>query len=264
MFVYLSKLLPLLIYPVGLTCLLLLALLLLRRRPRWVSWLAAAALLVLWLGANPLVSLWLVRSLEWRYLPPAELPHAEVIVLLGGGEAAPAPPQQLPGINDAGDRMIYAAWLYKQGASPHVLLSGGVVGVDGPALEPGAEVMAGLLGMLGVPADALWLEPRSRNTYENAVEVKKLLDAKGIQRIILVTSAMHMPRSAAIFARQGFDVIPAPTDYNVTQAGWDYAWTPDPAVQIFNLVPDADSLVMTTRALKEYTGILIYRLRGWL
>lgn len=264
MFLYLSKLLPLLIYPLSLACLLLVALLVLRRSPRWVLWLGLAAFLLLWLGGNRLVSMALTRPLEWQYLPPAVLPHADVIVLLGGGEMPPAPPQPLAGVNEAGDRMIYAAWLYQQGAAPHVLASGGVVGVDGPALQPGAETMAQLLGIMGVPPAAVWWESRSRNTYENAVETKKLLDPKGIRRIILVTSALHMPRARAIFSKLGFDVIPAPTDYTVTEAAWNYYLSPDPAVQVFNLFPTAEAMDNTMRALKEYMGIAVYRLRGWL
>lgn len=264
MFLYLSKLLPLFIYPLSLACLLLLALILLRKRARLVLWLGLAAFLLLWLGGNRLASMALLRSLEWQYLPPAAPPAAEVIVLLGGGEEAAAPPQPLPGLNDAGDRALYAAWLYQQEAAPHILVSGGVVGVDGPASGSGAEAMAQLLGIMGVPQDAIWLEPHSRNTYENAVETKKLLDPQGIRRIILVTSALHMPRSQAIFAKQEFDVIPAPTDYHVTQAEWDYYWTPDPSIQAFNLFPSAEALDLTVRALKEYLGMAVYRLRGWL
>jgi uncharacterized SAM-binding protein YcdF (DUF218 family) len=263
-FLYLSKLLPLLLYPLGLACLLLLALVLLRRRPRLVLWLGLAAFLLLWLGGNRLVSLALVRSLEWQYRPPTELPHADVIVVLGGGEQPLAPPQQLAGVNDAGDRIIYAAWLYQQGAAPHVLASGGIVGIDGPALQSGAASMHQLLNIMGVPDAALWLEDRSRNTYENAVETKKLLGPKEIRRIILVTSATHMPRARAIFSKQGFDVIPAPTDYTVSQAAWEYYLTPDPAIQVFNLFPTAEALDSTMRAMKEYIGILVYRLRGWL
>ncbi len=264
MFLYLSKLLPPLLYPLGLACLLLVGILLLRRRPRWVLWLAAAALLVLWLGGNRLLSMALVRSLEWQYLPPEATPQADVIVVLGGGEQPASYPQQLPGVNDAGDRLLHAAWLYRQGAAPHVLVSGGIVGVDGPAVEPGAEVMADLLTLLGVPDSAIWLEPLSRNTYENAVQTKQLLDVEGIDRIILVTSALHMPRAHAIFAKEGFAITPAPTDYKVTAADWDYYWTPDPAIQIFNLLPSTRSLDFTVQALKEYIGLAVYRLRGWL
>lgn len=268
LFLYLSKLLPLLVYPLSLACLMLLGILLLRKRPRWVLSLGLTAFLLLWLGGNRLVSMTLVRSLEWQYLPSwgaaQDLPQAEMIVLLGGGEEAAAPPQTVAGLNDAGDRMVHAAWLYQQGAAPRVLASGGIVGVDGPALQAGAEAMHQLLEIMGVPAGAITLERRSRNTYENAIETKKLLDAQGIERIILVTSAMHMPRAQAIFARQGFDVIPAATDFNVTQAEWDYYFTPDPAIQVFNLFPSADALDWTMRAMKEYLGIIVYRLRGWL
>ena len=264
MFLYLSKLLPLFIFPLSLACLLLAALLVLRKRPRLVLWLGLAAFLLLWLGGNRLVSMALLRSLEWQYLPSDVTPNADVIVLLGGGELPSTPPQPLAGVNDDGDRIIYAAWLYQQGAAPHVLASGGIVGVDGPALQAGADAMAQLLNIMGVPPAALWLEPRSRNTYENAVETKKLLDARGIRRIILVTSALHMPRASAIFRKQGFDVIPAPTDYAVTTALWDYYLTPDPAIQVFNLFPTAEALDNTMHALREYMGIVVYRLRGWL
>lgn len=236
----------------------------LRRRPRWVLGLGLAALLLLWLGGNRLLSMALVRSLEWQYLPPIETPRAGAIVVLGGGEEPQSWPQPLASVNDAGDRLVYAAWLYQQGAAPRVVVSGGIVGVDGPAVQPGAEAMSDLLQIMGVPEDAILIEGSSRNTYENAVETKKLIEAEGIERILLVTSAMHMPRSSAIFARQGFDFIAAPTDFNVTQAEWEYYLTLDPSIQIFNLFPNAGSLDFTVRALHEYVGIAVYRLRGWL
>ena len=81
------------------------------------------------------------------------------------------------------------------------------VTVDGQTLYPEANTMAELLALLGVPADALILETRSRNTYENAVEVKQELAALGAERVGLVTSAMHMPRSVALFEKQGFTVL---------------------------------------------------------
>jgi uncharacterized SAM-binding protein YcdF (DUF218 family) len=236
----------------------------LRRRPRWVLGLGLAALLLLWLGGNRLLSMALVRSLEWQYLPPIETPRAGAIVVLGGGEEPQSWPQPLASVNDAGDRLVYAAWLYQQGAAPRVVVSGGIVGVDGPAVQPGAEAMSDLLQIMGVPEDAIILEPHSRNTYENAVETKKLIEAEGIERILLVTSAMHMPRSHAIFRRQGFEIIPAPADYNVTQAEWDYYFTLDPAIQVFNLFPGAESLDFTVRAMREYIGIVVYWMRGWL
>lgn len=264
MFLYFSKLLPMFIYPLGLATLLLVLLLLLRRRPRWVMALGLAALLLIWVGGNRLVSMTIIRSLEWRHAPLAAGSSAEVVVVLGGSTRPQTAPRPLHEINEAGDRLLYAAELYRQGVAPQLLVSGGIVGVNGPAVVSEAESMTALLELMGVPRAAVWQEDRSRNTYENAVEIKQLLDRKAIDRIILVTSAMHMPRSVAIFQRQGFEVIPAPTDFLVTQADWDYYFAPDPAIQVFNLLPGAEAMDRTVMAVKEYIGMVVYRLRGWL
>ncbi len=122
--------------------------------------------------------------------------------------------------------------------------------------------MAALLEMLGVPRSAMWFEPDSRNTYESAVSCKTILQAKGIHRIILVTSASHMPRSVGLFEHQGFEVIPAPTDFVVTRLTWDEFVKGGPASWVMQLLPSVDDLATTTRMLKEYFGIFIYRMRG--
>ena len=158
----------------------------------------------------------LVSSLEWRYLPQGDLPTADAIVLLGGGTRPQLPPRPMSEMNEAGDRMVYAARLYHEGKAPIIVPSGGFIELFGSTV-PETEAMAQLLTELGVPDDAILRESKSRNTHENAVEVWALLEPLGIRRILLVTSAMHMPRSVAIFERQGFEVIPAPTDFLVTQ-----------------------------------------------
>lgn len=270
MFYFLSKYLPLFIYPLGLSCLLLTAILFLRRFPAWQTRLTIAVLALLWLGGNQWMTMLLLRSLEWRYLPPAEVPHADVIVVLGGATNAQSYPRPTHEVNEAGDRMWYAAWLYKQGAAPKILLSGGSGEWVGPHLGPEAETMAYFMSALGVPQEALIWETHSRNTYENAVETFKLLQGQNVKRIILITSAIHMPRAVRIFERQAArahiecKIIPAPTDFLLTQADWAYFTRPDPLIQFRNLLPRADNLNRTTDALKEYVGMLIYRLRGWL
>jgi uncharacterized SAM-binding protein YcdF (DUF218 family) len=264
MFVYLSKLLPILAYPLGLGCLLLLAGLLLFRRPRLQMAALILALLVLWAGGNRFVALALARSLEWRFQSLTELPQAEAIVVLGGGTSSQEPPRPLVEVNGAGDRVIYAAYLYKQGAAPYLLLSGGNIDWLGEHTGTPAEDMARLLELMGVPASALWLQPDSRNTYEDAVYCKQILDEKGIHRIMLVTSALHMPRAVGLFERQGLEVIPAPTDFNVTEADWQNLLHAGFAARLISLLPSAGSLNMTSNALKEYFGLWIYHLRGWL
>jgi uncharacterized SAM-binding protein YcdF (DUF218 family) len=263
MFIFLSKLLPNFVYPLGLVCIFIILALILYRKPAWQRLVLVLALVVLWLGSTRWIALGMVRSLEWRYLPMTQMPSADAIVLLGGGTESAEYPRQTVELNSSGDRVLYAAWLYKQGKAPHILLSGGLIDWLDTGNTP-AEDMAVILDMMGVPKEALWLESTSRNTYENAVNSRKFLNEKGINRIILVTSALHMPRSVDLFKHQGFDVIPAPTDYSVTQAAWQRLTNPNLATQLLNLMPNIDNLSSVTRALKEYLGMLVYRLRGWM
>lgn len=262
-FFFLSKFLPLFVYPLGLACLLL-ALIVLVRRRRWQLAFTIVAFALLWLGGNRIISMAAVRSLEWRHLPPAGLPHAPVIVVLGGGSRSADYPRPTAEVNEAGDRLLYAAWLYRQGAAPRILLSGSHAPLLGSEVVPEAETMAQVLDMIGVPREALWLEDRSRNTYENADETRALLAEEGIDEIILVTSALHMPRSVRLFEHQGLRVIPAPTDFQVTEADWAHFTRPDLGIQALNLWPSADNLMGTSWAIKEYIGMLIYSLRGWM
>jgi len=74
----------------------------------------------------------------------------------------------------------------------------------------------------------------------------------------------HMPRSVRLFEAQGFVVIPAAADFQVTDADWALMFAPDLAVQALNWIPEAQYLEMTTRALKEYVGLVVYGLQGWL
>lgn len=263
MFVFFSKLLPGLVYPLGLACLLIVAALLLRRRLGWQRLALLLAVLLLWLGGNRWVAFGLARSLEWRYLPPAEIPVAEAIVLLGGGTQTQEYPRLQTEVNEGGDRVILAAWLYRQGKAPVVLASGGLLDWSPRHVTP-AQDMAALLEFMGVPAGAIWQQPHSRNTYEDAVFSTQILREKGVRQILLVTSAMHMPRAMLLFQAQGLEVTPVAADFNVTERfdsdddGWNWrAW-------LIGLVPSADNLALTTRCLKEYLGILVYALRGWL
>jgi len=264
MFVYLSKFLPQFVYPLGLaTILLILVIALLKNRRKAALGLSIIVLLILFLAGNRLVSASLAKNLEWRYLPPAEMPRAEVIVLLGGGTEAADYPRNMAEVNSAGDRVIHAAWLYKQGVAPNILLSGGNLEFsDSRGTTPALE-MQKLLDIMGVPANALWIQDRSENTHDDAVNSAAMLAEKGITRIILVTSAMHMPRSVALFEAQGLEVIPSPTDYTVTERSWQELTALKPT-QFLNLLPSASSLNLTTNVLKEHLGMAVYRMRGWI
>lgn len=264
MFVFLSKLLPQLVYPLGLAVGLLALALIFQRRRTWQTVILTLALAILWLGGNRWVADGLMRSLEWQFLPAGELPAAELIVILGGGTEPVDFPRQTPELNSAGDRVFYGAYLFHQGKAPRILLSGGrIEWMDNIPSTPASE-MANILRVMGVPEDAILLEDLSLNTYENAVNSAAILRELGIDRILLVTSAMHMPRSVALFEQQDITVIPAPTDFKVTQAGWNALFDSSWQSYLINIFPDVGNLNQTTAALKEYIGMFVYRMRGWM
>lgn len=263
MFLFLSKLLPLFLYPLGLACVLLVvALVMSWRRPRWVPVPVALALMVLLLGSNTWVADGLVKSLEWQQIPAGKLPTADAIVVLGGATKPAFPPRPAVDLSEEGDRVFYGAQLYREGNAPVVIASGGRIFWRGGGPSE-SEDMAQILKTLGVPTSAILQDPTSLNTYQNAVNVRQIMKARGIRRVLLVTSAMHMPRSLRIFQRLGIEAIPAPTDFQITQQELDEP-NSSPQSTVLSLLPDAGRLEMTTRALKEYIGSLVYRLRGWL
>jgi len=219
MFLFLSKLLPLLVYPLGVALLLLLAaLILLWQRPRWAATAIVTAGLILVISGNGAVASAMLRSLEWRYLPPPTLPQAEAIVVLGGAIKTHEPPRPWIDVTEQGDRVLHGARLYLNEKAPLLILSGGRItwGEDQKGSE--AEDMAQLAVALGVPQSAIVIEPNSLNTRQNAVNVQTILNERSLQRILLVTSALHMPRALAVFQNLGIDAIPAPTDFHVTLA----------------------------------------------
>lgn len=264
MFLFFSKLLPIFLYPLGLaSLLLLLALVLLWRKPRLAAIPIALALVVLLVSSSAWVSDWLVRSLERHDLPKTDIPKADAIVVLGGATRPAVLPRPWVEVTEEGDRVLYAAKLFREGKAPRIILSGGRVDWAGKNDIPESADMAELIKTMGVPETALLQEPTSRNTRENAVNTKKIMDAQGIRKILLVTSALHMPRSLRIFQKLGIDAFPATTDFlSSDRESQELQNTPQDIT--LNSLPDAERLRNTTRVLKEYVGIGVYWLRGWL
>lgn len=264
MFTFLSKFLPLFVYPLGLAALLLLISLLFWKKRKFAVWCVLIAFLAIFLGGNKYVAFSLARTLEWRYLPTQTLPKADAIVVLGGATEPALAPRPEVELNAAADRLFHGAALYKEGYAPSVLLSGGDIDFLTLSDTSPAADMASVMDMLGVPADALWLQGKSQNTYEDALYSCQMLKDKGAKTVILVTSATHMPRSVALFEKQGCPVIASPADFTVTEAAWNNLWHSDAEEMAINLIPSYSNLSLTTKSLKEYIGWLIYRFNGWL
>ena len=248
----LSKLVTWLLSPLGMgLCLAGLGLLLAwRQRLRSSMALGALAFVWLWAWSTPVLSLWLRGTVEDLYppLPVATVPQAQAIVVLGGGIAPPSGKSFEINLNAAADRVWFAARLFHAGKAPLVLVSGG----SDPERDAYSEARASAIFLvdLGVPAQTIVLEEASRNTRQNAAFSAALLKARGINHILLVTSALHMPRAMALFAAQGLQATPAPTDFEAIQS-------PPPGVLAW--LPDAQALDGSGRAMKEMVG----RWVGW-
>jgi len=195
----------------------------------------------------------LLTPLESAYPPLVDTtsfgPDA-AIVLLGGGVYAKAPEY---GGQDrlaahALQRANYAATLAKKTGLP-VFVSGGAVLSD--ATEPEGLIMRRYLTDLGVPAVRVHVEASSQNTWENARKLLPVLRLAGIRRVLLVTSAVHMPRAVWCFSAQGMDVLPAPCAY---MGG---GRTPR---DIRDYVPYWTTLEYSSLALHEYLGLIWYGL----
>ncbi len=261
MFLFLSKLLPLLFYPLGFSIVLLgIALVFLKRRRVFGRVAIALALSLLWLSSTALVKDALVSSLERRYLPEA-LPQSTAIVVLGGATRSQNAPRPWVDVTESGDRILHAAKLYREGKAPRLILSGGRIEWSGAGRAESAD-MAELLVFMGVPEAAMLQDGTSLNTRQNAVNVQKIVKQEKIQGpLLLVTSAFHMPRSIAIFRKLDLDVIPAPTDFLVASGD---ARRSSAQARLLSLLPDAENLFYTTKAIKEYVGMVVYWLKGWL
>jgi len=247
----------LLIYPLGLTfSLSILGLLLWQlKRLRLALLLIACALSWLLCWSLPPVARMLQASLEQRYpaVPVEQIPTAEVIVVFGGVMEAGDASYPYPGLTDAADRAWHAARLYRAGKAPKILLSGGLASsrTDGPTE---AELMRLFLLDLGVPDEAMILETRSRTTRENALYCAAMVRDAGWSSVILVTSALHMPRSWRSFKQAGVGAIPVGTDYQT----WPTSFS------LSDWLPSAGALEKSTYALHEVIGTWTYAWRGWL
>lgn len=257
MYVYLSKILPLFVMPVSVVLILLLVALLLlaKKRRRAARGLMAAAIVLLWAASTPIVADALYRALEARHrpVPLAEVPASDCAVVLGGAVAPAIEPRVDIELQEAVDRVYKTAQLYRAGRARFVIVSAGNQPWSAsPWTE--ADLIRDLLVEWGVPEDAVFLEGSSRNTRENAIYSKSLLNSIHCNSTLLVTSAAHMPRAVSAFESAGVSVVPVSTDVRAV---------PEGKITAVSLLPDARALEMTSDAIREWIGRMVYQLQGW-
>ncbi|PPQ18522.1 hypothetical protein CV770_14865 [Bradyrhizobium sp. AC87j1] len=215
--------------------------------------LAVTTLMLLALAAfSPLGNL-LIYPLESRFpaWDPARGAPDGIIVLGGSVDTDLSAAHRTPVVAHAADRLFAPAELARRYPNARIVFTGGTANlVSTDARE--ADYSAPILENLGIAKQRLILERSSRNTWENAIFTKELVTPKPGERWLLVTSAFHMPRSMGIFRKAGFDVEAYPVDWRMGGRDDLFSFT--------NM--GADGLGRTEVAVREWIGLLAYRLMG--
>lgn len=246
----------LLLYPPGLSLILLALAILLSVFKKHTFSIALSILAITWvlIWSLPATSLFLGGLLESRYpyKDPKDLPRADVIVVFGGNTQANRANWFEPyNRATAIDRIDRAEALYRSGKAPRILLSGGAR--EGKVSE--AQIIARILRQRGIPDSALLLENDSRNTSENARFTDIAMRSQKLRSALLVTSALHMPRALATLEKRGIHVTAAGGAPQIVL----------PSSNAPNIwLPHLRSLDASRTIIKEYLGLFGYWVRGWL
>ena len=251
-----AKVLAQLALPLGLIMLLLFIAAIQAWRERWSGGpLTAVAIGILWVCSMPITAQQLATLMESGTppLPVDQYPQADAIVVLGGAVTLRPAAEPTLELHEGADREFVASQLYHAGKAQTVICTGGTMPWrTGDVAE--ALAMGRLLQALGVPEKALLLESHSANTRQNALNTQALMEQHQIKRVLLVTSAMHMPRAVATFAKLGIEVVAVPSDFQSDPMFND---------NLLAYLPDAEALALTTKVARETIGLWYYRLRDW-
>lgn len=255
MFFILSKILAYLLVPFVIISILLIASYFIKRNLVWKKRLFGLALILLvFFGndfiANEVVLLWEIPATKF-----SGVKDFEWALLLTGVTKYEVGPTDRVYFNRGADRVTHTVQLYKLGKIKKILVTGGSGRLDAMEIKESEEV-ASALKLMGVPDSVIFLENNSRNTYESAVESKKILDERKVESTcLLVTSAFHMRRSLLCFEKAGVKVEPFSTDFISHNRKF--------RLDIL-LVPSTEAMSHWQTLIKEWVGIIAYKLAGYI
>lgn len=253
MFFILSKTLGYLCYPLTMVfvALLLFARTRQREKPAW-RWFWAAVLL-LWFCSAPWGADLLMRPLERPYLAQPSPAQADVILVLGGSVDLTNCSTGLVSYAEGADRFFQSVKLARRLPQAVLIFAGGTIDMFGRGSTE-ASVLKAEAEQFGIAPERIRTDDRSRNTHENAVEAKRILETTGGSRVVVVTSAFHMRRALACLRKVGIEAQPYAVDFRGHHG----------VANRFGLFPQASVLDESTSAVREYFGLLVYRLKGYL
>jgi uncharacterized SAM-binding protein YcdF (DUF218 family) len=242
--IYLHKILPFFLSPLGIILIFLIASFFFKRR-----FFVFLAFIVLIVSSNPIVGNYLIKKLEHPYkpIPINSLKEADAIVVLSG---------MLHKVGDENystyefsdpDRFFGGLDLIKENKSDKIIFTAGQLPWT-DNWEPEGLILKNKAISLGVPKEKILVTENVKNTYGESIAVTKLISNNS--SIILVTSAFHMHRSKYLFENQGFKVMPFPVDFKYQNIN----------NSIIQYIPHHNALRKTSRFIKENIGRIYYKL----
>ncbi|HRI80101.1 MAG TPA: YdcF family protein [Cyclobacteriaceae bacterium] len=254
MFFFFSKTLSYLIRPLVIICACLVLSWFLKN-PHWKKRLFIFATSLLLFLSNDFIANEFMMMWEVRATPFSEISRQyEYGIVLSGASRSEVGPTDRVYISSAADRINHTLQLYKSGYIKKILVSGG----SGRLIDIGereAEQLASLFVMMGVPPGDIMIENDSRNTHESAEVVAKMLAGKTTSaQCLLITSANHMPRAAACFAKAGWPMDTFSTDFfsHYRKFTFDVLF-----------IPKIEAFTTWNILIREWVGYVSYWLAGY-
>ena len=276
------KFVSLLLYPLGLVFLTVAfgCIAFLRKNHTWAKRLWVSAFLLLWVGSTPKVAIWLTAKLEGQNPPQqvTDYQKHDFIIVLGGGLRLPADPVKRVPFTGATDRYWLASKLYFAEKAPQIVLLGGNV-YPQTGLKAEAEFARDLLHEWGVPQYDIVVETSSRTTEQNVSQLRQKLMLltksrngqvdnsvgtpeldSGVEslKLLVVTSALHMPRTLFLLNQEFGDSV------SLTAASADVLIRQDATPEFKFWLPDAGAMHLLTLAVHEVYGRWFVQIKGWL
>jgi uncharacterized SAM-binding protein YcdF (DUF218 family) len=256
MFFFLSKTLSYITMPLVIISILLLLSVFLKKTSKWKSRCFKIALGLLFFLSNDFIANEIVRWWEVPATPFASIQKKyECGILLTGVTKSEMEPSDRVYFSRGADRVTHTLQLYKLGIIKKILVSGGngkLVKIEKQEADQIVEVLI----LMGVPESDIFVENKSRNTHESALEIDRLFRNQiKPENCILITSAFHMRRSKACFVKQGWNVDMFSTDF----ISHKRRFTPDAL-----LIPKEEALGDWHILVREWTGMVAYKLAGYI
>jgi len=255
MFFILSKLVSIFLYPFN-WFIISLCLFLFLKNPIWKKRLKISTIVIFFLFSNSFLFLELMKKLEVHGTKIENVGNYDVGIVLGGMFEYNNDLKVLSAKSHA-DRIWQAITLYKKGKIKKILISGASGYVTDRGLQE-AEQLREVLLIWGIPKKDLIVETVSKNTHENALETKKVLDASypNIEKRLLITSGFHMKRAKACFDKVGLPCDTFSTGL-ITGPNSSYYWDQ-------YIIPDMGTFFGWNKLIKETIGYITYDVIGYI